>query len=80
MLAAEEMRDLLQNEEYREAQAEAAYYRERMDEAALEQEQDVTDEYVYFVLDYNDISDFAKRPYRTAVAQVCDSLLERVAA
>jgi hypothetical protein len=79
-MPSDEMRDLLQNEEYREAQAEASYYRERMDEAALEQEQDVSGEYAYFVLDWKDISDFAKRPYRTAVAQVCDSLLERVAA
>lgn len=71
---------LLRDEEYREEQAKAAYYRERMDEAALEQEQDEGDEeWVYFVLAWEDISDCAKRPYRTAVAQVCDSLERAVA-
>lgn len=68
--------DLLSDEEYREAQAEASYYRERLEEAALDQEHDTSGDYAYVCLAWDDLSDFAKRPFRTAVATVCDSLAE----
>lgn len=71
---------LLINDEYREEQAKAAYYRERLEEVALHREHEVDDdEFAYFVIAWEDLSDYAQRPYRTAVATVLDSLALLVA-
>jgi hypothetical protein len=72
--------ELLRDEEYREEQAKAAYYRERVEDAALDQEHDVSGEHEYQCIAWESLDGWAQRPYRTAVAQVCDSLASLVEA
>ncbi len=69
---------LLSDEDYREALAEAGYYRERSDEAAVEREKEMDPETAYFTLAWGSLSDHAKRPYRTAVAEAMDNVAEVV--
>lgn len=70
---AVELADLLKDEEYREALAEQAYMRERRDEAAADRETDMEDAQ-YFVMGWASLSDHARRPYRTAVAEALDNV------
>lgn len=72
--------DTLANPDFREHLAEAAYMRERQEELAVEREQETSDDFEYYVLEWGCVSDFGKRPYRTAVAETCDRLAELVAA
>lgn len=73
------LEDLLRDPDYREQLAEAAYLRERAEDAARDREHD-TDPADYFALSWSSISDPSRRPYRTAVAHTCDELLQVVAA
>lgn len=65
----------LSDPDLRETLAEASYYRERADEAAIDRERTDDDGRVYMCLAWNDLSDFSQRPYRTAVHTVCEALL-----
>lgn len=69
---------LLRDEDYREELAKASYFRERQEEAARDAEQDL-EATEYLCLDWDSLEDWAKRPYRTAVAVTCDEIA-RVAA
>lgn len=69
------MHVLLTDEDYREALAEHSYIRERAEQVAADQEHDCDAGTTYFVVTWECLSDDAKRPYRTTVATVCDSLL-----
>jgi hypothetical protein len=60
----------LDDPDVRERLAERAYYRERLDEAAADSEH--VEDAGYWTLDWQSLSDWAKRPYRTAVAEACD--------
>lgn len=60
----------------RELLAREAYYRERSEEAAAAREHDVDEDTTFWCLSWEDLSDYAKRPYRTAVATVCDRLVK----
>lgn len=71
---------LLADDEYREAVAEAAYLRDRTEQAAVERERETDPGLVYYALAWWDVPDEVKRPYRTAVAETCDNLLVAVAA
>jgi hypothetical protein len=63
------------DEELREECAMAAYYRDREGEAAIDRERNLNPEVTYLCLRWEDLSDISKRPYRTAVAVVCDLVL-----
>lgn len=75
-----DLHSLLRDDDYREALAEQAYMRERSEEAAVERETEISDNVSYWVLAWSSLSDGARRPYRTAVAETCDHLLSVVAA
>lgn len=64
---------LLRDEEYREALAQAAYVKERQEDAALDREQNL-EPADYFIIAWEDLSDHSKRPYRTAVAVACEQI------
>jgi hypothetical protein len=69
--------DLLRDEEYREEIAKSSYYRERLDEVAAVTEHEVDpDDLAYFAVTWESLSDSARRPYRTAVAQAFDCVLD----
>lgn len=72
------LRVVLQDEEWREAVAEQAYMRERAEEASVDREQELEEDVDYVTLAWGSLSDFARRPYRTAVAETCDNLLAHV--
>lgn len=65
------------DEDVREELAAAAYYRERGDEAAIDRERHPGPDHQYACLSWENLSDHSRRPYRTAVATVCDALLVR---
>jgi hypothetical protein len=71
--------DLLADEEYREELAKAAYWRERLEDRALDLEHDTDGDAEYVALSWESLSDISRRPYRSAVATTCDELA-RVAA
>lgn len=73
-------RDMLADHEWREQIAMQAYYRERLEEVAKQKEHDITDEHDYFVISWEDVSDFGKQPYRTAVAEALDRVADLVVA
>lgn len=73
------LEQLLRDEDYREALAEQGYLRERSEEAAEDSEHDLSG-CAYFALAWSSLSDHAKRPYRTAVAEAFDHLLSLVSA
>ncbi|MET0601358.1 MAG: hypothetical protein ABW167_05155 [Baekduia sp.] len=64
----DDVRELLADPEYREAVAENAYMRERVEDAAVAREHDTSDS-TYHVMAWESLSDDSKRPYRTAVAE-----------
>lgn len=70
---------LLTDEDWREALAEQSYMRERRDDAAVDRERDTTSAAEYLAVAWGCLSDHARRPYRTAVAETCDNLLEVMA-
>jgi hypothetical protein len=72
--------EMLSDEDFREEVAEAAYMRERSEELAVERETETSDDFAYFVMAWGSLSDDAKRPYRTAVAEAFDHVLELEAA
>ena len=67
--------ELLRDEEYREALAEQAYMRERREQAARDRETDM-EPASYFTISWAYLSDDAKRPYRTAVAEALDNVAD----
>jgi hypothetical protein len=72
--------ELLTDDDWREALSEQAYMRERRDEAAVDRERDAApEETSYLAVAWESLSDHARRPYRTAVAETCDNLLEVMA-
>lgn len=60
--------------ELREELAKQAYYQERREDAARDREHDLNEEAEYLTLDWDCVSDFARRPYRTAVAVALDAV------
>jgi hypothetical protein len=60
--------------EVREELAKSAYYRERADQAAADAEHDLDPDASYWTIQWEDLSNFAKQPYRTTVAHVTDIL------
>jgi hypothetical protein len=71
--------ELLKDEDWREALSEQSYMRERREEVAVDRELETDPGAEYFVVDWDALSDHARRPYRTAVAETCDNLLEVLA-
>lgn len=68
--------ELLRDEGFREELAKHSYYRERLEESVVDAERTGADESVeYFAISWESLSDFAKRPYRTAVATTCDEIV-----
>jgi hypothetical protein len=74
-----DLRELLTDEEFREAIASQAYLRERREEAAADREHDLSAA-SYFAISWDSLADDAKRPYRTAVAEALDEVGAVVAA
>lgn len=60
--------------EDRELLAREAYYRERSEEAAIDREHSEDGEAHYWCLSWEDLSDYARRPYRVSVGVVLDQL------
>lgn len=69
-----DLQELLEDDEYREALAENAYLRERAEQAAVASEHD-QDDATYWTLAWDDLSDDAKRPYRTSIATAFDAVV-----
>lgn len=65
----------LRDEDLREALAESSYMRQRVEEVVLDREHDLDPQVEYHCLAWECLSDAVQRPYRTAVAEVCDQLL-----
>lgn len=61
----------IRDPDVQEAIAEAAYMRERAEEAAADREHEMRDA-TYMVLAWECLDDWAKRPYRVAVATALD--------
>lgn len=70
-----DLRELLEDDEYREALAENAYLRERVEEAARQKEFDIEEGTTYWTVVWQSLSADAKRPYRTAVATALDAVI-----
>lgn len=62
----------LADPEVREEIAHQAYLRERSEQVTVQREQSGDDAEEYFTLAWSNLSDDAKRPYRTAVAEALD--------
>lgn len=71
----DDVRELLTDPQYREAVAENAYMRERVEDAAVAREHDTEDDCTYHVMAWESLSDDSKRPYRTAVAEAFESVM-----
>lgn len=69
----------LTDPEYREALARASYYRERFDDMVGDQEHDLDGDAQYFCLEWESLSVFAQRPYRTTVAVTLDEVGKELA-
>lgn len=67
--------ELLSDPLFRESVAESAYLRERTEEAAADREHVLDEGTVYYALAWESLSDWARRPYRTAVAEAFEALL-----
>lgn len=65
----------LRDEDLREALAESAYMRQKVEEVVLDREHELDPTTEYHCLAWECLGDKAQRPYRTAVAEVCDQLL-----
>jgi hypothetical protein len=74
-----ELVELLRDDEYREALSEQSYYRERRDEASADREHHTDPDTSYWVLSWESLSDDARRPYRTAVAEALDNVVRLAA-
>ena len=70
--------DLLSDDSFLEETAKLSYYRERAEDVARDREHETSDEYDYLCISWEDLSDHAKRPYRTAVTTMADALLVAV--
>lgn len=68
----------LTNPELREELAKASYYRERGEDMAIDRETCLDSEAEYFCIQWEQLSEFAQRPYRTAVAFTLDHVQELV--
>jgi hypothetical protein len=65
---------------FREKLAADAYYREKMEAVAADREHELDDGCAYFVLHWDSLSDTARAPYRTSVAEALDTVLQLEAA
>lgn len=72
--------DLLRDPEYREALAEQSYNLERLEDAALDREHEMDPDVDYYAMAWSSLEEWAKRPYRTAVAVALDSIASHVPA
>lgn len=68
--------NLLADEDFREAIAERAYYRERQEDAARDREHDLDEDVSYYALEWGSLSDESRRPYRTAVHEALNEVLD----
>lgn len=73
-MLVEDLIELASDDAYREALAAAAYFRECVEEAAVDAEHTL-ERRSYWALSWDSLTDDVRRPYRTAVAEALDNIM-----